>query len=156
MLFATAAATLAWPRRFPDGEVLMRRSAVGRFGILAMAWLLAGAPCGFSQLVRSGRRIPDPKKNAASGLLVEFRGKLRRIDKKTLELDVTGEQSLTFFVNKKTTYLRGKQALRSGEALIGQMVVIEARPEFEKDLIAVNVLGEPAANSSVPAPGSRP
>lgn len=88
-----------------------------------------------------GDRGKISPKDATPGLLVEFHGTLRRLDKGKLELIVDGDQELTFFVNKRTTFFDGKKPLKSGEKLVGTLVTIEARPEFLKDLIAVQVTG---------------
>ncbi|MBL8211649.1 MAG: hypothetical protein JNK87_13090 [Bryobacterales bacterium] len=96
----------------------------------------------FAQQRRGGdNRNKVSPKDATPGLLVEFHGVLRRLEKGKLELVVEGDQELTFFVNKKTAFFEGKKPVKSGEKLVGTLVTIEARPEFLKDLVAVHVTG---------------
>lgn len=117
--------------------------------------LLAGLALSAGTLAQQRRggndRGKTSPKDATPGLLVEFHGTLRRLDKGKLELIVEGEQELTFFVNKKTAFFEGKKPLKSGAKLVGTIVRIEARPEFLKDLVAVTVtggVGEPDSSTN--------
>lgn len=125
-------------------------------GVLLLIAALALPGLASGQRMRGARNNANPRVDPTKDILVRFSGTLRNVDKKKLELEIDGEQSLSFYVNKKTAYFAGKQQAKSGESLVGTIVTIEARREFNKDLIAVNVIAEQPKTDVDPGLKQRP
>ncbi len=88
-------------------------------------------------------------------VLVKFEGTLRAINKKELELDLEGDQTLTFRRTRKTAFYKGKdtgQAIKEPKIAEGTPLMIEAHKDQWGGLEVVNIFIPPPA----PAPSQRP
>ena len=85
-----------------------------------------------------GQRRRGEELDILNAAVATFDGTLRSLTKKELVIELAGDQSLTFEVNKKTQFLRGAKPMAAKDVRVGALVLVEAR-KVASDLIAVRV-----------------
>lgn len=122
------------------------RTAISLALVLALGYAPLGAQVVPMRVPRSTRPPggkANPKADEGQGLLAKFEGTLRSKTTKQLILELEGEQTLTFRVTRKTTFLSGKDKIKPETVEVGSKVMLEATREPNGDLSAVNVFTVP-------------
>jgi hypothetical protein len=97
-----------------------------------------GGRGGRQQQKKSG----SPDSGTPGQILIKFEGTLKSADKKEIHLDVAGDQSLIFRVNKKTSFYKDEKPVEAKDVVLDTHAVVDGRKEMNGDLVAVNVWSE--------------
>ncbi len=79
---------------------------------------------------------PDVLASAVAG----FKGKLRAIDKKTIVIDSTDDQVVSFHRSKKTRFLVDEKDVKAQDIPLGSVVTVDASKDSVGELVAVDII----------------
>ena len=114
-----------------------------------------GYPGGYPPGYPGGAPVPSPRrgsgtkdsKNPQPNVLPNFRGKLKRMDSKSISLELDDYRVMEFRVTSKTKYLKSGDELKSPKFDAGDQVSVEGSEEPDGSMTAVNVYWEKAASA---------
>ena len=121
-------------------------------GVVAALALTAALSClAFSQYYPRPRYPQAPRQSGGAkgdksedALLATFKGPVKGVDKKSILLEVEGENDVQFHISRKTTVWDGEQKVSPQTLKPGTPVSIEAKRFPDGSLDAVNVRVEHA------------
>ena len=110
--------------------------------ILALFVLAAAIPLQAQYRRRpSGRGSGDaPAPDVLASAVAGFKGKLRAIDKKTIVIDSTDDQVVSFHRSKKTRFLADEKEVKPQDIPLGSLVTVDASKDSVGDLVAVDII----------------
>ena len=98
-----------------------------------------------------GRGKANPKTSTKGEPMPSFRGKLQRLDNKTITIALDDDRQVEFKRNDKTKFFRNGEEIKNPQFNLGDQLSVEG-PEDEKGyMIAVNVYWEKAAGARTQA-----
>ena len=85
----------------------------------------------------SGGALPT---DVLAGAVVSFKGKLRAVDKKSILIESSEDQIVTFHRSKKTKFLAGDKSVKPEEIPLETIVTVDASKDSVGDLVAVDII----------------
>jgi hypothetical protein len=158
---------LSWTSVFSAGVFIMMNPWSNTFFRAAGCWLARIAPknwsrplavllaffLAFSSLPVQGQMQRRPSRSGSrgggggtlpsdvlAGAVVSFKGKLRAVDKKSILIESSEDQIVSFHRSKKTKFLSGDKPIKPEEIPLEEMVTVDASKDSVGDLVAVDII----------------
>ena len=113
-----------------------------RRGVLVLMAVLLLIPAALSGQMRGRRGVSPAHPEAFKGIIVTFHGALRKLNKKEIIIESTGEnrELVTFRRNKATKFLENDAEIKPTDIDLETAVTVDASEDIDLQLMAVRVI----------------
>jgi ribosomal protein L29 len=121
---------------------MRKRGEYRRGAALVLMALLLLIPLALSGQMRGRRGVSPAHPEAFKGIVVTFHGTLRKLSKKEIMIESTGEnrELITFRRNKATKFLENDAEIKPANIDLETVVTVDATEDIDLQLMAVSLI----------------